>query len=44
MEDRLKDMTPEERERFREEWKTRCGGWKHYKWGEEKKPGDEMKP
>ncbi len=27
--DRLKNMTPEERDRFREQWKQRCGKWKH---------------
>ena len=44
MEERLKDMTPEERERFRAEWKQRCGGWKHYGWGKEEKMKDETKP
>ena len=44
MEERLKNMTPEERERFRSEWKQRCGGWgKHYNWGEEKKVTEETK-
>jgi hypothetical protein len=43
MEDRLKNMSPEDRDRFREEWKRRCGGWKHYNWGEQKKEGDEVK-
>lgn len=32
MEEKLKHMTPEERDRFREEWKERCGGWKSYQW------------
>ena len=27
MEERLKTMTPEEREKFRAEWKSRCGRW-----------------
>ena len=40
----MKNMTPEERERFRTEWKQRCGGWgKHYNWGE-KKAETEIKP
>jgi len=37
MEERLKNMTPEERDKFREEWRRRCGRWKHYDWTEEKK-------
>ena len=40
MEDRLKSMTPEEREKFRADWKRRCGGW--YDWQEGKK--EEAKP
>lgn len=44
MEERLKNMTPEERERFRAEWKQRCGVWgKHYDWGAEKKAEEESK-
>jgi len=44
MEERLKNMTPEERERFRAEWKQRCGRWgKGYGWGEEKNAGEEVK-
>ena len=43
MEDRLKNMSPEERDRFREDWKRRCSGWKHYNWGQEKNEGDEVK-
>ncbi len=31
-EERLKNMTPEDRERFREQWKQRCGMWKHQDW------------
>lgn len=26
MEEKLKDMTPEEREKFKAEWRNRCGG------------------
>ena len=45
MEERLKNMTPEEREKFRAEWKQRCGRWgKSYNWGEEKKVETEVKP
>lgn len=44
MEDKLQHMTPEERERFRADWKQRCGRWKHYDWGEEKKAEEEVKP
>lgn len=45
MEERLKNMTPEERERFRAEWKQRCGRWgRHYDWGEGKKTEEEIKP
>ena len=29
MEEKLQSMTPEEREKFKAEWKTRCGG----RWG-----------
>ena len=36
MEEKLKTMTPEEREKFREEWKKRCG-WKYQHYEEEKK-------
>ena len=43
MEDRLKNMSPEQRDKFRAEWKQRCGGWKHYSLGEEKKVESEMK-
>ena len=43
MEDRLKNMSPEDRESFRAQWKQRCGGWKHYDWGEEKKEEGEVK-
>jgi len=42
MEERLKNMSPEEREKFREEWRQRCGRWGHYNW-EEKKPEEEVK-
>ena len=35
-------MTPEEREKFRAEWKNRCGrGWR---WGEENLPGKQQEP
>ena len=45
MEERLKNMTPEERDKFRAEWKQRCGRWgKGYGWGEEKKVEGEVKP
>ncbi|MCY7409498.1 MAG: hypothetical protein LH473_04440 [Chitinophagales bacterium] len=37
MEERLKHMSPEEREKFRSEWKQRCGGWKHDDWVSVKK-------
>lgn len=43
MQERLKNMTPEERERFRSEWRRRCGGWKHYGWEEENKDTGEVK-
>src|SRR6185369_15107030 len=44
MEERLKNMSPEEREKFRAEWKQRCGRWgKGYDWGEEKKVETETK-
>ena len=36
MEERLKNMTPEDREKFRSEWKQRCGKWSHQSWGEKK--------
>lgn len=41
MEDRLKSMTPEEREKFRARWKERCGGW--YGWSEEAQKETETK-
>jgi hypothetical protein len=45
MEERLKNMTPEERDKFRAEWKQRCGRWgKSYDWGEEKKEAGEVRP
>jgi len=43
MEERLKNMGPEEREKFRSEWRQRCGKWGHYNW-EEKKSEEEVKP
>lgn len=39
MEEKLKTMTPEEREKFREEWKRRCG-WKYQHFEEEEKKSD----
>ncbi|MBS1658464.1 MAG: hypothetical protein JST18_10275 [Bacteroidetes bacterium] len=36
MQERLKHMSPEERERFRDEWKKRCGGWKYEHWEHQK--------
>lgn len=36
MEEKLKTMTPEDRDKFREEWKKRCG-WKYQNFEEEKK-------
>jgi len=30
------DMTPEEREKFRQEWRQRCGRWGRYNWEEKK--------
>lgn len=37
MEDKLKDMTPEEREQFKAEWKNRCGGrWSRFEKAEPK--------
>jgi len=36
MEERLKNMTPEEREKFRQEWRQRCGRWGRYNWEEKK--------
>ncbi|MFN8247542.1 MAG: hypothetical protein U0T68_01175 [Ferruginibacter sp.] len=35
MQQKLAQMTPEEREQFKKEWRNRCGDWK---WGS--KPGD----
>lgn len=26
------NMTPEEREKFKEEWRNRCGGWEYRSW------------
>ena len=43
IEEKLKNMTPEERERFREEWKRRCGRWGQYPFEEEKKDEPEIK-
>ena len=43
MEDRLKNMTPEDREKFREEWRSRCGRWGHRDWMEEKKTEEQPK-
>lgn len=43
MEERLKNMSPEERESFRNEWKQRCGMWKHGNWYGEKKEAAEIK-
>ena len=43
MGDRLRNMTPDERNRFREDWKRRCGDWKHYDWNDEQKPETEVK-
>ena len=40
MENRLKGMSPEERDRFRENWKKRCGTWKHFDWDEKKEEGE----
>ncbi|MBK9729956.1 MAG: hypothetical protein IPO83_01500 [Chitinophagaceae bacterium] len=36
MEEKLKTMSPEDREKFREEWKKRCG-WKYQHFEDEKK-------
>ncbi len=36
MEEKLKTMSPEEREKLREEWKKRCG-WKYQHYNEEQK-------
>ena len=36
MEEKWNFMTPEEREKFRDEWKNRCGG----RWGRYSKPDD----
>jgi hypothetical protein len=35
------NMTPEEREKFKQEWQTRCGGWGYKSWAErsEESPG-----
>ena len=27
-------MTPEERDKFKQEWQKRCGGWGHRSWSE----------
>jgi hypothetical protein len=40
------NMTPEEREKFKQEWQKRCGGWGHRSWSErattgESSPGSE---
>ena len=43
MEERLKNMTPEERERFREDWRRRCSHWRHYDWDEKKEETGENK-
>jgi len=43
MEEKLKNMTPEQREKFREEWKSRCGRWGHYPFSDEKKDEPEVK-
>lgn len=31
MQQKLSAMTPEERERFKSEWRNRCGGWKTFR-------------
>ena len=28
------NMTPDEREKFKQEWQKRCGGWGHRSWSE----------
>jgi hypothetical protein len=42
MGERLKHMTPEEREKFREEWKSRCGRWGSYPFDEQTKDEQNM--
>ena len=43
MQEKLKSMTPEDRERFRQEWKQRCGRWGHYPFEDEKRDEPEVK-
>jgi len=37
MQQKWMNMTPEEKEKFKDEWKTRCGGRRFAGFGEEKK-------
>jgi hypothetical protein len=42
MEEKMNAMTPEEREKFREQWKQRCG--RFGRWGQPVSGGSESKP
>jgi hypothetical protein len=35
MREKWNNMTPEERERFKQEWQRRCGAWGYKDWGSE---------
>jgi len=35
MKEKWNNMTPEERERFKQEWQRRCGAWGYRDWGSE---------
>lgn len=34
MQQKWSNMTPDEREKFKQEWQRRCGGWGHQSWSE----------
>jgi hypothetical protein len=34
------NMTPEEREKLKQEWQKRCGGWGHRSWAERTTAGE----
>jgi len=34
------NMTPEEREKFKQEWQKRCGGWGYRSWSERTATGE----
>jgi hypothetical protein len=33
------DMTPDEREKFKQEWQKRCGGWGYKSWSDRTSEG-----